>query len=71
MNFTQSECVVEFTGYPAAYENWGIANQDEYSKWIYYEERNPKISGVREVEVKAPVGVEEREVRKTQKEALR
>lgn len=65
MAFDQNKVTIEFSGYPAVFENWGIANQDEYSKWIYYEERNPKITGARDVEVRAPIGVEQREVTRT------
>lgn len=57
MQFTESNCIVEFTGYPADYANWQTATVEEFQNWILNENRVKRDSS--KATVRGTVGVEE------------
>ena len=59
MTFNQNGCVIDFTGYPAAYTNWKSATLDEFERWIQYDRNQTDTKRT----VKGSVGVQEVEVR--------
>lgn len=59
MTFNQDGCVIDFTGYPAAYTNWKSATLDEFERWIRYDRNQTDTKHT----VNGSVGIQEVEIR--------
>lgn len=62
MEFNQNGCVIEFTGYPAVYKNWGTATIEEFERWIYFDRDQSDTKKT----IGGKIGVQEVEVRNVQ-----